>query len=394
MNRHAARWLVFILAAGLMLPGPGMGKTQKILPLQQPAGQPGVSLVYDAQHALEKAFVYLSGQQAPNGSWKNDPAITALVLYAFVLPPSYSPGPTGGEALARGYGFLEKFVKPDGGIYHEKYKNYTTAVALMALAELNSPRYAGTITAAKKFLIGFQVDESEGVDRANPYYGGIGYGGDDRPDLSNTQLALEAIRAAESYEDRFRQLLPADAAQVEKEQRELGLHWHKALVFLARCQNLKAVNDMPYATDDGGFIYETGHYKPDRSHSYGSMTYAGAKSLLYAQVAPEDLRLKKALQWIYNNYTLEENPGFGTTSLYYYYMTAAKCLAVVGQDVFVDGKGLSRPWRSEMLEKLVSLQHEEGYWVNANGRYWENIKDLATAYAVIAMKHALVGKVQ
>jgi len=50
---------------------------------------------------------------------------------------------------------------------------------------------------------------------------------------------------------------------------------------------------MPYATNDGGFIYETGHYKEDRSHSYGSMTYAGLKSLLFARVDKEDIRVKK-----------------------------------------------------------------------------------------------------
>jgi hypothetical protein len=27
--------------------------------------------------------------------------------------------------------------------------------------------------------------------------------------------------------------------------------------------------------------------------------------------------------------------------------------------------------------------------MNANGRYWENIKDLATAYSIIAVKFAL-----
>jgi len=30
-----------------------------------------------------------------------------------------------------------------------------------------------------------------------------------------------------------------------------------------------------------------------------------------------------------------------------------------------------------------------GQWVNSDGRYQENVKDLAAAYSVIAMKHAL-----
>ncbi|ETR69545.1 MAG: hypothetical protein OMM_09501 [Candidatus Magnetoglobus multicellularis str. Araruama] len=108
----------------------------------------------------------------------------------------------------------------------------------------------------------------------HPYYGGIGYGGDDRPDLSNTQLALEAIHAAEAYESRLKNVIPQTVSKIEADKKEFGLHWKKALVFLARCQNVKAVNKMPYATDDGGFIYETGTYKKERSHSYGSMTYS------------------------------------------------------------------------------------------------------------------------
>jgi squalene-hopene/tetraprenyl-beta-curcumene cyclase len=180
-----------------------------------------------------------------------------------------------------------------------------------------------------------------------------------------------------------------NAPQVSEEETGPGPHWRKALVFLARTQNIKSVNDMPYAANDGGFIYETGHYKEERSRSYGSMTYAGLKSLLLARVDKEDIRVKKAFSWICSHYTLDENPGFGTTSLYYYYMTASKCLAALGEEVIVDPNGVGYPWREELLKKIISLQHEDGYWVNSDGRYWENIKDLATAYAVIGMKFSL-----
>jgi hypothetical protein len=169
----------------------------------------------------------------------------------------------------------------------------------------------------------------------------------------------------------------------------LAPHWLKALVFLSRTQNIESVNDMDYATDDGGFIYETGHYKPERSISYGSMTYAGLKSLLYAGIDKNDVRVRKAYAWICSNYSVEENPNFGTSSLYYYFMTATKCLKTFGQDSILDSRGKRHDWREDFLNKIVSLQHEEGYWVNSDGRYQENVKDLATAYSVIAMKYAL-----
>ncbi len=350
-----------------------------------------LSLIKETKHSLKEAYEYLLKSQAPNGSWKENPAITGLILYSFLLYPTYKPDMRSEKALKRGFEYLENFVKPDGGIYLNEYKVYTTAICLLAFAESDLEKYKPIIENAKNFLIKFQVDEGEGITREHPFYGGIGYGGDDRPDLSNTQFALDAIKAAEDYESRYSKIIPGKADQIEKEEKELGLHWQKALVFLARSQNVKAVNDMPYATDDGGFIYETGHYNKERSHSYGSMTYAGVKSLLYARVDKDDIRVKQAVSWIRSHYTLEKNPGFGQKALYYYYMTFAKCLDALGEEVIEDNTGKRHYWREEFIGKLISLQHEEGYWVHTDGRYWHKVKDLVTAYSTIGMKFALKG---
>lgn len=350
---------------------------------------PNLSLLKETRHTLKIAYEYLLKSQLPNGSWKDNPAITALVLYSFLLPPLYNPDMNSEKALIKGFEYLEKFVKPDGGIYKDEYRNYVTSVCLLAFAESNQEKYKLIIENAKNFLIKFQVDEGEGIEKDHPYYGGIGYGGDDRPDLSNTQFALDAIKAAEDYEVRYSKIIPTDSNQVEKDEAELGLHWRKALVFLSRCQNVKAVNDMPYATNDGGFIYETGTYKEERSHSYGSMTYAGVKSLLYARVDKDDIRVKQAVSWIRDHYTLEENPGFGQAALYYYYMTFAKCLDALGEDVIIDSSDRRHYWREDIIKKLISLQHEEGYWVHTHARYLHNVKDLVTSYAIISIKFAL-----
>lgn len=357
---------------------------------------PNLSLLKESKHSLELAHEYLLKSQLPNGSWKDNPAITALVLYSFLLPPAYNPDGKSEPAVVNGFKYLETFVKPDGSIYREEYRNYMTAICLMTFSQSNLEKYATIIKNAKKFLIEFQVDETEGIDKDHPFYGGIGYGGDDRPDLSNTQLALDAIKAAEDYEDRYAnaKFIKKSQGQMEKEEAELGLHWKKALVFLARCQNLKSVNDMPYAVNDGGFIYETGTYKEERSHSYGSMTYAGVKSLLYAKVGKDDIRVKSAVSWITNNYTLEENPGFGQEALYYYYMTFAKCLDALGEDVIQDSKGVRHPWREELIKKLISKQHEDGYWLHTHARYLHNVKDLVTAYAIISIKYSLSNLIQ
>jgi squalene-hopene/tetraprenyl-beta-curcumene cyclase len=312
--------------------------------------QINLSLFKETQHSLKNASEFLLKNQLPNGSWKDHPAITALVIYSFIIHPSTISDKKADQAIEKGLKYIESFVQKDGGIYRKEYRNYVTAVCLMTFTETQLKKYSTIVTNAKNFLIKFQLDEDEDISTDHPYYGGIGYGGDDRPDLSNTQLALEAIKSAEEYESSFKQMIPKTPQQIEKEEKELGLHWKKALVFLARCQNVKAINKMPYASDDGGFIYETGTYKKERSHSYGSMTYAGVKSLVYAKVNQSDIRMKKAISWIQKNYTLDINPGFNDTSLYYYYMTFAKCLHALREDQIVDSKKVKHNWRTDITE--------------------------------------------
>lgn len=380
--------IIIIFAMGLMaVISQGAGSGIK-LDLKQEASL-DLSLLNESRHSLEIAFKYFCDSQQPNGSWKYDPAITALVLYGLVLEPGYNPDGKTAGVIKKGYAFLEKFVKPDGGIYREQYRNYSTAVGLMAFSATGKGEYQSIIDNAHKYLVKLQLDEGEEISPKHPFYGGIGYGGDDRPDLSNTHLALEAIKAAEEFVALGDGILKLSSAKQKLKKEKLGPHWRKALVFLGRTQNIKSVNDMDYATNDGGFIYETGHYKPERSISYGSMTYAGLKSLLYAGIDKNDIRVKKAYAWICDNYTVDENPKFGTTSLYYYFMTATKCLRAFGGDTLIDTRGKKHYWREDFIKKIISLQHEEGHWINPDGRYQENIKDLATAYSVIAIKYAL-----
>ena len=43
---------------------------------------------------------------------------------------------------------------------------------------------------------GHQIDEGEGYKQDHRYYGGVGYGGDERPDMSNLYLAIEGLKAS------------------------------------------------------------------------------------------------------------------------------------------------------------------------------------------------------
>ena len=352
----------------------------------EPVRPLSVSLRHESQAALSRALDWYLTVQEDDGSWRSDPAITALALHAISVEPGHPDESRFREAVDDGFDYLENFVREDGGIYGDQYRNYTTAVALLAFTSSGDPGYAGIIERARRFLIHFQCDESDGIYPDDPCYGGIGYGGDERPDLSNTQFALEAIEAAEEFRERYADLIDAESELGPELGGTVGReHWDKALVFLARCQNAAGINEMDYRTsDDGGFMYETGTYNEDRSHSYGSMTYAGVKSLLYADVDAGDERVVRAVEWIGDHYTVDENPGFGVVSLYYYYYTFAKCLGVLGDACPPE----ARNWRGDVTARLLELQHGDGYWVNENGRYQEHIPELATAYAVTALKRA------
>ena len=171
-------------------------------------------------------------------------------------------------------------------------------------------------------------------------------------------------------------------------------------------QNLKGSNDQPWAGDDGGFVYSpalggvsfAGEYTgPDGRRmlrSYGSMTYAGLKSLIYAGLTKDDPRVKAAYDWIRNNWTLDENPGMKlndpatkASGLYYYYHTLAKSLNAFDQPTITDGQGKAHDWRIELIDKLATLQKSDGSWVGEK-RWMEDNPVLVTAYIVLALQEA------
>ncbi len=337
--------------------------------------------VRDVQAVADKAVAFLRKSQAPDGSYsasRTGPGVSALVASA-LLRQGCGPGdPTVAKTLA----FLEKSVKPDGGVYDKGLANYTTCVALMTFNEANvGGRYDSVIKNAAAFLKGLQYADPR-VDARDPRYGGVGYGANNRPDLSNTQYFLDALQAAGVGKD--------DPAV------------QRALKFVSRCQNLPGeTNDQPRARkttadDRGGLTYTP--TEPDDHHpnatpegglrSLGAMTYGGLKSFLYAGVSKDDPRVKGAVRWIRSHYTLDENPGMKQAGLYYYYHTFAKTMTVFGEDQFEDAKGVKHNWRAELFEQLRKRQRPDGSFANAgDGTFGEADPNLATAFALLALSY-------
>ena len=331
------------------------------------------------EQAISRGVGFLQQAQADDGSFSasSGPGVTAIAATALLRS-----GRTANDPLvARALEYLQRHVHDDGGIYQDgsRYKNYETSLAIVCFELANrNGRYNGLLANAERFVKQQQWDEDEGHEISSMSYGGAGYGSHERPDLSNTSFLVEALHAVGRGED--------DPAL------------QKALVFISRCQNLEGEhNTSPFAAqvNDGGFYYTVaaggqsmaGETPEGGLRSYGSMTYAGLKSMIYAGLTRDDPRVKAAYKWICRNYTLEENHGMGAQGLYYYYHTFAKALAAIGEGRLVDSNGESHDWRAELAEELISRQQPDGSWINSNTRWLEGDPHLVTGYSLLALSY-------
>ncbi len=263
-----------------------------------------VSTAKEIERSIRIGLEYLLSRQEDDGSWGHYPAITGLVLSAFLRA---HPNMTSEyHEIADGFEYLEKCIQKDGSIHVGDMPGYNTSICLVAFKDANNPKYEKIILNAEKYLKGLQIDEKEGFTTDSLYYGGVGYGGDERPDMSNLQWAIEAISYKEPVQDGNR-LSTADKKRLEENE----LFYDKALTFLARCQNLEDVNPESYTGNDGGFIYEPGQSKAGGNTSYASMSYAGLKSMIFAKVKKDDHRVESAYKWITKNYSVTENIPIG-----------------------------------------------------------------------------------
>jgi squalene-hopene/tetraprenyl-beta-curcumene cyclase len=307
-----------------------------------------------AREMIDKAIAYLRTQQdEASGGWSvpengpNIPAITSLVLNGMLMSDDIDGDD---PDVAQALDYLYSFLQDDGGIYDVILANYNTAITVSALSKLeDDPKAREIIDRAVPFLKRLQWSEeaipgredTARVGRDHPYYGGVGYGGSGRPDNSNMNLMLQAMH---------------DAGIDPEEQ-----VYQRALVFLQRTQMLhkdddgNVINDMPYAegSQQGGFIYATSPNEDNqgigeskagtieetlsdgtvasRLRAYGSMTYAGFKSYLYANLDRDDPRVLAAYNWLRENYTLEENPGIGLDGYYYFLITMSRAMDAWGE---------------------------------------------------------------
>ena len=387
-RRSAARTLLRLAACGLSV---GLLAADPAAPAPPATVLPparDASFAHEVEHAVDRGLTFLLAAQNEAGWWStaDHPAVTALVLSAFLGHPEGRYRTNLPPALKRGFLFLVDCAEPDGRIYRTSLANYNTAISAMAFALSGDPGYEPIVKRARAYLLRCQVDLGEQGVLDSPFDGGVGYNDKYQySDLNNTLVALEAL-----YHTR-----PAGEGNSQPE-----LDWKAAIHFIQSCQNLPGRNPEPWVSEDpadrGGFVYLPGESKAGATtnavtgrialRSYGSISYAGLLSYIYADLDRHDARVAAAFDWLRGNFTLDENPAMGQQGYYYYLHLMAKTLKALDLDRLELKDGRSVNWRHDLAMRLINLQQRDGSWVNANARWWENDPVLVTAYAVMSLE--------
>lgn len=438
--RHTPFVLPLLLAAAaLAQPGTPTGK---------PTGEPGISPVEHRDEKLgggviasspdildkatretgermvAKAIAWLrSKQDEQTGAWgapppeskaPTFPAISGLVVNGMLMQPGID---TKDPAIAKAVAYMLSKRLPDGGIYDRLLPVYNTSIVLSALARVDSDEARDAVKKGQDWLRATQWGAPASPDSPDkpasvvgpdsPFYGGWGYGRHSRPDISNAIFALQALADTG---------VPSDDPAVQR-----------AIIFLQRVQmqekgsDGKVINDQPFAkgSRQGGFVYapspddknlgagdsEAGSIEETLTtgetksvmRAYGSVTYGGFKSYLYAGLKKDDPRVTAVLDFVRRNYTLQQNPGIDKNGMYYYYVMFARALEASKLDVIepaleaVNAKGEKTPhnWRADLINQLATLQNDDGSFKSVDKRWMEDNQVLITAYALLAAEHAL-----
>ncbi len=274
--------------------------------------------------AIDRGVEWLLGRQLIDGSWRErqedyPSGVTALVLYT-LLESEVSPDhPAVLQAIAQ----LEA---------HPAARTYSLSCQTLAVAALRDPGRSAWLERMTEELLGWQRGD-----------GGWSYPGD-QSDLSNTQYAALALRAAAH-------------AGIEVP----GAVWSGLASFALRHQENRRKNET-----DAGFVYTPG----DETGETGSMTTAGIAVLAMARSAlgeglgsplrgAVDGGIEAGLDWLGRHWSATSNPNKTDFHLYYLYglerVGALLELAEIGP----------HSWYDEGAEFLVRTQEPGGAWAGA-----------------------------
>ena len=357
-----------------------------------------------ARAGIEKGLDWLLSQQQTNGVWSSaqNPALTAM--------PAWALSATGREqdrkAIAKALVYIKSCVRDDGGIYvvvpgrrGGSYGTYNTAICMTALHYCDNIGSTRILQRAREYVASTQL---KGQERENN--GGFGYEAASSPraggvDMNNSAWVISAMALTQDVEEKR----PAGEKRAD-------IDWEAALGYVDKMQ-VKPGTEGADPDDAGGFLYR----KPDGGgrpgpgggqggpagaqrggerpmlRSYGSITYSGLLSMLYARVGRDDPRVVSAVDYARRHWTLDENPGQGQQGIYFYYTVMARALALLDVNELPSVKegDAAIAWRDELVNKVLSLQKDDGSWANENNRWFENDSVLTSSYAILTLEYAL-----
>ena len=359
----------------------------------------------EAQAAIGKGLAWLAANQKPEGYWSDEknPAMTALPLWAF----SGAKAAQYTNQVDKAVSYIVSKAQPDGGIYVPNPErggaglgNYNTSLCIMGLQATGRSDVTRVIQKARAYTAATQLTGTD--DHA----GGFGYdkGGRRHTDLTNTGMAIDAMRRSQTVED----LRPAGEQRAD-------LNWDAALKYVANMQQKTG-------EDAGGFLY-TKSFSPASAmggksegkppsdvkqgvpvpkgpqgggeartrpllNSYGSITYVGLLSMMNTMLTRNDPRVISAVDYCTKHWTLDENPGQGGQGLYFYFNILTRALCAANIEEIPQQAGGTLAWREALLRKVISLQKPDGSWLNENNRWWENDPVLVTSYSLLALEFA------
>jgi squalene-hopene/tetraprenyl-beta-curcumene cyclase len=334
---------------------------------------------------LARAAGYLWHQQAEDGGWhshtygllRSGQALTPFVLEALLeIPPDAYDLPQ--AKLDRALAFIQSKMQPDGALGMADpgipdYPNYSTALAVSALARARRPGWKMQVQPMVAYLRAQQFTEQNGWHPADEVYGAWGMGGGRRTppdtghvDLSMTRYVMQALRDAD---------VPSSDPMFQQ-----------ALVFLERCQNFD-----PEQSDqaDGGFFFSTTEFDTNKAgqdgkrfRSYGTTTADGILALLAAGLPPNDPRISAAGRWLMARHQDMTVPGFVGAAYqrwprglsFYYSSAAAQAFRSLHVDI-----------GSSLAEELKRTQRGDGSWANPENLVKEDDPLIATGFAVRAL---------
>jgi squalene-hopene/tetraprenyl-beta-curcumene cyclase len=355
-----------------------------------------VSTLSKLENSFNMGLSWLMAKRLPSGAFpglanKDDVAFTSMALIIL----SESPENTRmkyKQVVDKAVSFLIGSSQENGSIMDvgkiPSFDIYKTSLGIVALKSISPSRsleeqnkIEGIVTKAMEYLQKSQY----GPESADNDQGGWGYKEQGQEKIPNTNLSttsyvLEALHKTG---------LPEDSET-----------YKRAIDFLMKCQDSSEYNTYRMTANSGGFAYSPVESKAGEETTsdgkkifkpYGSMTYAGLLSFIYAYVDKNDPRVLSAYNWIRARYTLEENPGLrtdaqpelGKQGLFYYYHTFAKALNAYGQKKITTLDGKEHLWAEDLVNKLVSMQTKDGSWVNEVSRWWEDSPLLATSYSLM-----------